>query len=391
MPEKEVGMRDEKWETYAFSDFVDVNPSVKLTGGGAFSFVEMKDLNDGQRNVYPSAEREISGGARFQNGDTLFARITPCLENGKICQVRGLKNNVGFGSTEFLVFRGKEGVSENDFVFYLSRFEEVRRFAEQNMIGTSGRQRVGKEAFDSLALELPKLPTQRRIAAILTALDDKIELNRRMNETLEGIAQAVWGEWFGKMETSELAELGDVVEFNPRVSITQGEMVVYVEMKDLPQNGMCISGFVEKPFTSGSKFQLNDTLLARITPCLENGKTAFANFLKPNEKAFGSTEFIVMRAKGEVSPYFVYFIAREENFRQFAINSMVGSSGRQRVQTEVLSTFEIAKPDAADMTRFHKFAEPIFDIIHQNALQSRTLTALRDVLLPRLMRGELEI
>jgi type I restriction enzyme S subunit len=191
-------MRDEKWETYTFSDFADMNPSVKLTGGGAFSFVEMKDLNNGQRNAYPSADREISGGARFQNGDTLFARITPCLENGKICQVRGLKNNIGFGSTEFLVFRGKPGVSDTDFVFYLARYEEVRKFAEQNMVGTSGRQRVGREAFENLILDLPPLPTQRRIASILTALDDKIELNRRMNETLEGIAQALWGEWFGK-------------------------------------------------------------------------------------------------------------------------------------------------------------------------------------------------
>lgn len=249
---------------------------------------------------------------------------------------------------------------------------------------------VSKQQIENLEILIPENPeTQRRIAALLTALDDKIELNRRMNETLEGIAQAVWGEWFGKWASSELTELGEFVEFNPRVSIAQGEEVVYVEMKDLPQNGMCISGFVRKLFSNGSKFQSNDTLLARITPCLENGKTAFVNFLKPGEKAFGSTEFIVMRAKEGVSPYYVYFVARDEHFRQYAIGSMVGSSGRQRVQTEILPGFEVAKFDSQKMIAFHAFVQPIFEKIYLNFQQSSTLTALRDALLPRLMRGEI--
>jgi len=83
-----------------------------------------------------------------KNYDTLFAKITPCLENGKICQVRGLKNNVGLGSTEFIIFRGKRNISNTDFIFYLSRWDEVRSHAEINLDGTSGRQRVPIACFD---------------------------------------------------------------------------------------------------------------------------------------------------------------------------------------------------------------------------------------------------
>jgi len=209
-------MSSSEWEFFTFSDFVIINPSVKLDSSKEYSFVEMKDLNENYRYVSPSITRKLTGGARFQEKDTLFARITPCLENGKICQVTNLQNGVGFGSTEFLVFRGKAGISDSDFVYYLSRSAEVRKFAELNMLGTSGRQRVTWEAFVNLQLTLPPLPTQHSIVEILSALDDKIELNRQTNNTLEAIAQAIFKEWFvdfnypgatGEMVDSELGPI----------------------------------------------------------------------------------------------------------------------------------------------------------------------------------------
>ena len=144
-----------KWKEYTFSDFIQINPSVKLPSDIAVSFVEMKDLVDGKRFCFPSSERRNGSGSKFQEYDTLFARITPCLENGKITQVKGLKDGIGLGSTEFLVFRGKPTISDNNFVFYLSRWEEVRAHAEINLDGTSGRQRVPKECFNDLKLTLP--------------------------------------------------------------------------------------------------------------------------------------------------------------------------------------------------------------------------------------------
>ncbi len=185
-----------EWKEYKFSDFVDINPTVSMKGEVEYSFIEMKDLQDGVKYCFPSAKRKLSGGARFIEGDTLFARITPCLENGKICMVKGLENGVGFGSTEFLVFRGKENVSDKDFVFYLSRWDEVRGFAESNFEGTSGRQRVPKNCFDNLHLDLPQISEQRAIASILSSLDDKIDLLHRQNKTLEALAETLFRQWF---------------------------------------------------------------------------------------------------------------------------------------------------------------------------------------------------
>ena len=144
-----------------------------MKSGFEHSFVEMKNLSESQKFVLPSQLKETKGGASVQNFDTLFARITPCLQNGKICQVKGLDNSLGFGSTEFLVFRGKEGISNTDLVYYLSKYDVVRKFAEQNMIGTSGRQRVSKDAFENIELLLPSLLTQTAIAEILSTKKSK--------------------------------------------------------------------------------------------------------------------------------------------------------------------------------------------------------------------------
>lgn len=204
----------EDWKEFKFSDFVNINPTVSLKGTEEYSFVEMKDLQDGKRFCLPSAKRKPSSGARFQEMDTLFARITPCLENGKISQVKGLKNKIGFGSTEFLVFRGKEGISVNDFVFYLSRWDEVRAFAENNFEGTSGRQRVNKNCFANLFLMLPAYNEQKLIANILSSLDDKIELLHHQNKTLEQLAETLFRQWFVEeaLENWKASSLFDAIE-----------------------------------------------------------------------------------------------------------------------------------------------------------------------------------
>jgi type I restriction enzyme S subunit len=208
-----------EWKEYKFSDFVELNPTVKIPKDSQISFVEMKDLEDGKRFCFPSQERELSGGSKFQNYDTLFARITPCLENGKICQVKGLKNNVGFGSTEFHVFRGKNDTSDSNFIFYLSRWKEVRDHAEMNFDGTSGRQRVPRQSFDDLILNLPPLHEQTAIASVLGSLDDKIDLLHRQNATLEKMAETLFRQWF----VEEAKEEWEFVKMESLISIGSGK------------------------------------------------------------------------------------------------------------------------------------------------------------------------
>ncbi|MBX5447066.1 MAG: restriction endonuclease subunit S [Acidothermus cellulolyticus] len=130
-----------------------------------------------------------------------MARITPCLENGKIARFCAPHDSmVGHGSTEFIVIRGRPGITDSDFAYYLTQWEEVRNYAIGQMTGTSGRQRVPADSFDHLLVPIPPLPEQRAIARILGALDDKIELNRRMSETLEQMARTLFKAWFVDFE-----------------------------------------------------------------------------------------------------------------------------------------------------------------------------------------------
>ena len=186
------------WQKLPFTEAFHINPPVKLRRGSSYPYVDMASINPGCRFVASSVQRQFSGsGARFMDGDTLLARITPCLENGKIARYLAREaQQAAYGSTEFIVIRGRSGFTDNKFAFYMTRSRTVRDFAIGQMTGTSGRQRVPVEALADLIVDIPPLPEQRAIAAVLGAFDDKIELNRRMNETLEAMAQAIFRDWF---------------------------------------------------------------------------------------------------------------------------------------------------------------------------------------------------
>ena len=187
-----------EWSEFPFSEAVSINPTVQLERGTVYPFVEMAAVNAESRTANSSEKREFKGsGSRFQVGDTLMARITPCLENGKIARYQSQDaSEKAHGSTEFIVIRGRPGVSDNDFAYYLTQWEDIRNYAIGQMTGTSGRQRVPVDSLDHLIVSLPPLSDQRAIAHVLGTLDDKIELNRRMNETLEEMARAIFKSWF---------------------------------------------------------------------------------------------------------------------------------------------------------------------------------------------------
>ena len=186
------------WAEIPFSEAVQINPTVPLDRGIAYPFVDMAAVNADARTAHSAEDREFKGsGSRFQDGDTLMARITPCLENGKIARYSSSKTTrVAHGSTEFIVIRGRPDVTDNDFAYYLTQWEAVRNYAIGQMTGSSGRQRVPVDSLGHLTVPLPPLSEQRAIARILGTLDDKIELNRRMNQILDDMARAIFQDWF---------------------------------------------------------------------------------------------------------------------------------------------------------------------------------------------------
>ncbi len=204
-------MGSDAWQTMPFTDALTVNPSISLDKGKVYPFVEMAAVDPGARSVRESEHRTFKGGgARFAPGDTLMARITPCLENGKIARFRPSDEiSLGFGSTEFIVIRGRDGVTTDDYAYYLTKWPEFRQFAIGQMTGSSGRQRVPADSLAGFEVPVPPLPTQHRIASILGSLDDKIELNRRMNRTLERMAQALFKSWFIDFDPVKAKAAGD--------------------------------------------------------------------------------------------------------------------------------------------------------------------------------------
>ena len=185
--------------------------------------------------------------------------------------------------------------------------------------------------------------------------------------------------------------LAAVCDLNPSERLVAGMPAPYLDMAALQTGGMANDEPSQRHFTAGTKFRDGDALLARITPCLENGKTTFVQGLGGNVVGWGSTEFIVIRPKEPMPPEYGYLLARDETFRDFAIQSMTGTSGRQRVQTDQIARYIVTNPSSAVATAFGRIIGPWFRMIRSNIVQSQTLAELRDLLLPKLMSGKLSV
>ena len=190
-----------EWKKYKLSEIVLFNPKEKIAKGTIAPKVAMEHLQPFTRDIFRYESTAFSGGSKFRNGDTIMARITPCLENGKTAFISILnKDEIGFGSTEYIVFRNIEGITDSKYIYYFVTNPWFRNIAIKSMVGSSGRQRVQLSVLENLEVVFPPLEEQRRIAGILSALDDKIELNRRINENLEQQAQALFKQWFVDFE-----------------------------------------------------------------------------------------------------------------------------------------------------------------------------------------------
>ena len=267
-----------------------------------------------------------------------------------------------------------------------------------------------REKLAKVEILVPPLPIQRRIAGILSAYDELIENSQRRIKILESMARGLYREWFvhfrfpghesvprvkspmGEIpEGWEVRPVPDCVYINPRVSVPRDGEKPFVPMGCLSNDSMHITNIESRAGNSGAKFQNGDTLFARITPCLENGKTGFVQFLPdPQSVAFGSTEFIVLRSK-TLTPEFVYLLARSDEFRGVAIKSMSGATGRQRVQEKCLEDLRLAEPPRALLDQFATIVSPSFKLAYELHLQIQNLRRTRDLLLPRLLSGQIDV
>ncbi|HCZ36715.1 MAG TPA: hypothetical protein DHV26_12405 [Cytophagales bacterium] len=405
------------WKTYKLSDFADINPKVSLKQGNEYSFVEMKDLNPSQKFVTTSIERELKGGSKFKDGDTLFARITPCLENGKICQVKDLRDGLGFGSTEFLVFRGKENVSDSDFVYYLTRSDSLRSNAIQMMTGTSGRQRVEKSALEELEIVAPDLRNQSQIASILSSLDNKIELNLQMNQTLEAMAQAIFKEWFVDFKFpgsskklvnglpkgwstevfknqfdverglsykgSGLAESGEGIPMHNLNSVYEGggyknEGIKYYSGEYKERHIVGPREIIVANTEQGHKHLLIG--FPAVTPRYFGEEAIFSHHIyrvRPKSASY-------------LTPQFIYYLLLQPDVRDQIIGCTNGTTVNMlKIDGLQLPQFNLPVKDI--VVKFSELMETIWQRKETNYLENQSLIQVRDSLLPKLMTGKIQV
>jgi len=387
----------------------------------------MAALPTNNRYVARIGKKEFTGsGARFENGDTLFARITPCLENGKGAFVSGLAEGFGgFGSTEFIVLRAKEK-SDANFVYYLTRYPEFRKYAEGRMSGSSGRQRVSWDALAEYELHDLGKGKRQAIGDLLAALDDKIELNRQMNDSLEAMARAIFKSWFvdfdpvrAKMEGRDTGLVADISALfpdfmNDEIDAPKGWR--YVPLSELTSelrrgiapkyiehggvrviNQRCIRDRkvsfdasrrhdTEQRAIDGREIEVGD-ILVNSTGVGTLGRVGQVWTL--TETTVADSHVTVVRAKDEISSI---YLGRYLLFREVEIESLgEGSTGQTELSRTRLGDLPILVPSSPVLDAFDKFADPILKRISASDEECRTLASLRDLLLPRLISGEVHI
>ena len=383
-----------EWKEVTLDSVAIINPFESLKKGDRAKKVAMEALKPFTKKPISFCTEEYSGGMKFRNGDTVIARITPCLENGKTAYINFLdENEIGFGSTEYIILREKESISDRQFLYYFAISPIFKDVAILSMTGSSGRQRVQTEVVRKYLFKIPPLPEQKVIASILSSLDDKIDLLHRQNKTLEAIAQTLFCQCFIEeaQEDWRDGKISDLIEFNPKRQLSKGTVAPYLEMASLSTSTFHPDSWYDRKFSSGTKFVNGDTLLARITPCLENGKTAYVTFLDNNQVGWGSTEYIVMHPKDDLHPLFAYTLARNIDFREYAEGCLAGSSGRQRIDGDHLINYQIKIPSAKIISKFNESAAAITPKLNFNSVQIRNLEKLRDNLLPKLINGEVRV
>src|SRR3990170_4808750 len=395
-----------------FKEFVDINLKVSLKKGEEYSFIPMKDVSPGNR--YSKATRTKiykGGGTKFRDHDIIFARITPCLENGKIAQAANLKNGLGFGSTEYFVFRGKKEISDTAYIYYLSLTDIIKKTAEKSMSGASGRQRADIESIKSIELDFPDLPTQHKIASILSAYDDLIENNTRRIKILEEMAQTIYKEWFvnfrfpghKKVEMVE-SELGLIPEGWEVKKIGDRFTTVLGGTPSRSHPEYWINGNI--PWINSGK--VNELRIIDESEYItELGLKKSSTKLMPKRTTviaitgatLGQVSLLEIEACANQSVVGIYdeqFSYREYIYLKFCeiIKEMILSAGggaQQHINKEIVSETKIIIPPLSLITKFNSSIRPLFDLTTSLLFKNKILRGTRGLLLPKLISGEIEV
>ena len=401
----------------------------EFTNGGAWNqteysdegvpVVRVTDINNETVEIsgckfLPKSDLERYARHKLRTGDLVICTVgshptQPGSVVGRAAVIPALAHGALLNQNAVCIRPSSSGV-DKAWLGYLGRSQVFHEYVIRCARGSASQVRMAIGLLKEMPVDLPPLAVQQRIAGILSAYDELIENSQRRIKILESMARALYREWFvhfrfpghenhprvasllGEIPQGwEVKPVTDAIHVNPRVVVPREGEKPFVPMSCLSNESMLITDIESRTGNSGAKFQNGDTLFARITPCLENGKTGFVQFL-PDAigVAFGSTEFIVLRSRS-LTPEFVYCLARSDEFRGVAIKSMSGATGRQRVQEQCFNEFQIAQPPRALLDQFSVTVAPSFRLAYRLHQQIQNLRRTRDLLLPRLLSGQVTL
>ena len=388
-----------EWKEVLLSEFLEFNPKRTIKKNEVARKITMDLLIPHSKQIYSFKYEPYTGGAKFSNGDTIMARITPCLENGKHAYVSCLnEGEIAYGSTEYIVLCGKNGVSDNEFVYYLSHTPQFVNTAIKSMVGSSGRQRAQVPVLENLIMPVPvNLSDQRKIAGILSALDAKIENNNKINANLEAQAQALFKSWF--------------VDFTP----FKDQPFVDSELGPIPQGWKVGTLFdvanlhdrYRRPLSSNQR-----SLMAKKYPYY--GATSLMDFV---EDYIFDGEYVLMGEDGSVVtekgyPFIQYVwgkiwvnnhahvLSGKDGFptellipflKTYNIKGLVTGAVQAKLNQANMAQIQIPIPPKENINNISVIIKSIYKKYRLLTEENQRLAALRDTLLPKLMSGEIKL
>lgn len=370
------------WKKVKLGDVFVFNPQEKILKGSKAKKIAMEKIQPFTRNIKEYEIGTYLGGTKFRNGDTIMARITPCLENGKTAQVSILEENeVGFGSTEFIILRAKEGISDSNFVYYFTINPYFRNIAIKSMVGSTGRQRVQQGVILNLEISLPPLETQEKIAAILGCLDDKIEINNKINANLENQAQTIFKHYFvdnKEKENWKKIELGKIIKFNKG----KKPLLINDKMEETNMPYLTIDAFSSN---INSYAESNNMIIANEYDILMVMDGASAGKMYYGKNGIVASTF----SKIDIDKRYIEVIYQFLSYYKDIIQQHNTGSAIPHVDKGFINNMILNLPDNIDCIN------NTFKIIRHNIIinqkENTIFAEIRDTLLPKLMNGEINV
>jgi type I restriction enzyme S subunit len=403
-----------------FSEFAEINPKVDLKKGESYPFIEMENLIPGRRYISAINEKEFTGGgSRFQTKDIIFARITPCLEHGKIAQIKGKDNEKYFGSTEFFVFRAKEGISDESFLFYLSYSDILRKPAEKSMYGASGRQRASLDVVKTVKIPEISFNNQKKISSVLSAYDDLIENNTRRIQICEEMAQRIFQEWFVnfrfsgnekvKFVDSELGRIPEGWEVH-----TMGHVLDVIESGSRPKGGIDpnergIPSIGAENILGLGKYEFDKEkyVTTEFYKNIKKGKIKSGDIFLykdgakigrkslfrdgfPHDVCCINEHVFILRTNSGCSQNYLYFYLDRPDVTKMII-SLNANAAQPGINQTGVKSLPILLPKRELIDLFDEQVKSLLALLFNLAKRNQLLRKKRDLLLPKLISSKIDV